>query len=87
MVMINIDSITISAHKGLLFPIKAISSVLNGNMEEIEELELKGRILQFLKRNEKVFVSDIVDYFEIDSEKALEILEELEEEGKIKRLN
>lgn len=81
-------TITTGAQKGALFPMKAISSLLNGvKLQEIEEKELKSQILFFIKRNDKIQVSDISDYFKISGSEVIKILEQLEQEGKIRRVN
>lgn len=81
-------TVTTGAQKGALFPIKAISSLLNGiNLPEIEEKELKSQVLFFIKRNQNIQVSDISDYFKISGSKVISILEKLEREGKIRRIN
>jgi len=80
--------VTTGAQKGALFPIKAISCLLNGiNMSEIEEKELKSQILFYIKRNNNIQISDISDYFKISGSEIIKILKELEQEGKIRRIN
>ncbi|MCK4553083.1 winged helix-turn-helix transcriptional regulator [Candidatus Pacearchaeota archaeon] len=74
--------------KGFSFPIKVISSMLNGvNVGEIKEKELESQVLFFIKRNEKVQISDIADYFKMHPSKIISTLERLEKEDKIKRIN
>ena len=74
--------------KGILFPIKSISNTLNGvNIPEIEENELKSQILFFISRNKSIQIDDISEYFKIHPGKVINILEKLEKEDKIKRVN
>ena len=81
-------TVTMGAQKGALFPIKMISSLLNGvNLPEIEEKELKSQILFFIKRNNNIQISDIADYFKLSADKVMKILQELENEGKVRRIN
>lgn len=85
--MINQIKIDASAQSGLLFPIKAINTILNGankNTEKIEFEELKGQILSYLEVHKRAYISDMIEHFNVPLEIFCQALEELEKEKRIR---
>ena len=71
---------------GINFPLNSIKGILLTNVtkEKIEVNENKEKVLDFIKEKKKVYLSEISRKFNFDVVETKLILNELENEGKIK---
>jgi predicted transcriptional regulator len=72
--------------QGLDFPIIAVNEILLTNTEKEKSMveRNKGKVLTFISKNKKAYLSDISETFGLDSFEVKLILNQLEKEGKIK---
>lgn len=49
----------------------------------MREIEIKEQILRLIKKNPRIKTSEIIDNFDEETRKILQILDELKDEGKI----
>ena len=77
---------SLAVQKGISFPERAISSILNGKKltEEIKFEEIKTKVLVYLKQKREADISKISEDLDYNLKEIVEALKVLKKEGQVK---
>ena len=84
--LLSEDSLEIMVKEGIGAPVDIINGFFlsNTDKERILIETNKNKVLEFIKKQDNVYLSDIRKYFKLDIAETKQILNQLEKEGKIK---
>jgi len=82
----ELEDNAVSFQKGFLAIKSVINKLLNGKPDEsLEKIELKLKVLNYIKKNKEAYLSELIEKFKVDPSLMIEILEELKSQKKIRR--